>query len=176
MGYPSDLLHQRANIVEMPKFGPKNREEKKPVTMIVPYVPCFSEKVKQAWRQACQNYTGDKLDVNIVFRPVCKIRQLLVNPYPKEPAGKGIYRATCKICEKSYIGETGLYLSSRSQRHKYDQNSAIKKHEHGHGNFEFEHIARSYETNQRKILEAIFIKEEKPEINENSGIQTFLFD
>ncbi len=108
-----------------------------------------------------------------------KLRRLLVSPYPRDPPGQGVYEAKCKDCDKVYIGETGLRMETRIKTHSKGINSAIRKHAHARKAceeaFDFAMIRRCHNKNLRKIVEAAEIKKRTGLLNENKGVDSYLF-
>ena len=105
-----------------------------------------------------------------------------------------IYRLECLKCSsqgkyESYVGETGRMLKDRLKEHmriisdieefkkKTNNMSMVEKHsfvEHGSTlleDWKVEIIGNQSETQNRKIVEAKFIREFKPTINEDGGIK-----
>ena len=98
---------------------------------------------------------------------------------PSEPKGT-VYKIDCS-CKKSYIGETGRPLDVRVKEHKVstmkcDQRSAISEHLSNNPNHtvEWNNVQKLSVNNQdnekRKLLEAIYIKRLKPELNRDNGL------
>ena len=96
-------------------------------------------------------------------------------PNEKDFEGQCVYKATCEECGQIYIGETGLFLSSRVKSHENSHNSALKGHCQGVRGFRFAQIARCHNASQRKIRESVEIRENKPQLNENSGFLPYIF-
>ncbi len=203
LGYPRNRLLQRVKRVENPAFGPRNKRNS--IDLILPYVSKTSEKIAQAWKKSSQNYGFDNLDVSVVYRPNSKLRNLLVNPYPRDPPGQCVYEAKCNSCYKKYVGETGLLLETREKTHKTSKNSAVSIHARSckddsqkppqnsqdcaavrddiqrtataprAATFDFSQISRCHHANKRMILESLEIKERKPALNENKGFSGYVF-
>ena len=86
-----------------------------------------------------------------------------------------MYKAVCpnENCGAAYIGETARRLSERVKEHcSQDKNSALLKHkqEQGHlpmnmDNFQVLSEGHGYYRN-RKIIEALYIKQQRPSLNE----------
>ena len=86
-----------------------------------------------------------------------------------------VYKVRCghEECDKFYIGETGRRLNERIKDHNArDKSSSLCKHalETGHPPVNIEHFSilsdglNNYK--KRKLSEALFIKEQKPTLNE----------
>ena len=101
-----------------------------------------------------------------VYRNKNTIRKLMCKPTKISNAAPCIYSINCKMCEKSYIGET-INLERRSKEHREsvrrgDTNSALFNHmnEENHS-FDFNNIRKVTEienTEKRKLLESILIQ------------------
>ena len=98
---------------------------------------------------------------------------------PAEPKGT-VYKIDCS-CKNSYIGETGRPLDVRVKEHrastmKSDQRSAISEHLSNNPDhtIEWNNVQKLSVNNQdnekRKILEAIYIKRLKPQLNRDNGL------
>ena len=119
--------------------------------------------------------------VQVFFKSSNTLRKLLVSPKDKDPKGLKqdvIYHIPCSYdsCGATYIGETGRILQERIKDHTSDQNSAIRKHHlntrHPLPNLENKDIKIiGVESNpfKRRVKEAIFIKPNNPELNQNIG-------
>ena len=95
----------------------------------------------------------------------------------KEHRSDLVYEYTCDIttdCDpvESYIGETGVRIGTRGGQHaKSDKNSAIYKHAISHKHDvtldNFRILSTGYNNiGDRKIAEALWIKDKKPSLNE----------
>ena len=112
--YPPKLIQ---NIKEKRKNKATNvLEEKKPdTTIVLPYIPRLSEKIKRI---------GNKYNIRVVFNSKETIKSKLVNfkPKSKKSPKEIIYNIPCE-CGKSYIGETGRTVEIRLKEHQ----ASIKK-------------------------------------------------
>ncbi len=158
----------------MEKPQPKQTRAENSINLNLPYIPGVSEQFARAWRNIVKEH-GLTIPTGVCFRATNKLKTLLVKPYPSDPPGQGIYEAKCTICEKTYIGETGLSLESRQQSHKSGKNSALNRHTHGFPAFEWKFLERCHENNRRKILESFVIRERNPELNKNLGVDHYVF-
>ncbi len=73
------------------------------------------------------------------------------------------------------MGETGLILENRRKSHEKDKNSAIRGHCHDFDAFDWDFLCRAHNTNERKILESLHIREKKPALNRNQGVDPYVF-
>ena len=112
------------------------QEEKRPkATLTLPYISNLSEAIR--WVLA-------PLNIQVVFRPLMTLRQLLVHPNDQVPMDerKGVvYSITCTVRPKVYIGQTDRSLKQwlkehwRALRHGDVAASALAEHAlvAGHG-------------------------------------------
>uniref|UniRef100_A0A8C6VS49 peptide-methionine (R)-S-oxide reductase n=1 Tax=Nothobranchius furzeri TaxID=105023 RepID=A0A8C6VS49_NOTFU len=62
-----------------------------------------------------------KHNINIPTKPYTTVRNSLVHPKDKIPAGLKcgvVYEIPCKLCNKTCIGETGRQLNTRTIEHR----------------------------------------------------------
>ena len=146
---------------------------------VLPYIPGVSQKISHAWKKTASFHDLDHrgLDSRIVHKPLGNLKLSLCNLYPAEEPGRCVYRATCTAenCTDTYIGESGLLLEKRKQRHSQDKNSAIASHHHAVSDFDFAMLSREKDSNKRRIKEAILIKRENPTLNRDIGVHSYLF-
>ena len=173
LGYPKERLMHKVRQIEMPFFGPKLRRSTTKTCLSLPYVPGLTEDITRIIKKTTETHGLNDLDFSVTYRPISKLRSLLVSPYPRDPPGQCVYEATCSTCGKRYIGETGKLLESRIKSHSTAKNSSIREHEHC--NFTWEMIARFHDINKRKIAEAFEISNKNPELNENIGVFRYCF-
>ena len=88
-----------------------------------------------------------------------------------------VYKGTCKICNKSYIGETKQFFGTRVDQHFKDGSAVCKHIEQEHPdddpNFEWGILTHTNGHVERKITEAITLKLDNAEINrkaEGNGV------
>ncbi|MCG8430888.1 MAG: GIY-YIG nuclease family protein [Candidatus Omnitrophica bacterium] len=98
-----------------------------------------------------------------------------------QPEPKGtVYKINCS-CSKSYVGETGRPLDVRIKEHlasvkKCDQRSALSQHLLGHSNHKilWDNVQKlsinNNDMDKRKLLEAVYIKRIRPELNRDNGM------
>ena len=61
------------------------------------------------------------LDIQVVFRPLMTLRQLLVHPkdrVPMDERKEAVYSISCTLCLKVYVGQTGRFLKHRLKGHR----------------------------------------------------------
>lgn len=91
-----------------------------------------------------------------------------------------IYKLQCTICFQEYIGETGRPFHERLKEHLksiilMDNKSAMSEHYVKHHveipeePFSYNILKKINNTTERKIAESIFIKQQQPAINRDSG-------
>ena len=83
------------------------QEEGKPTLMMLPYVACISERIKQA----CRNY-----NIRVVFRSGPTLLTKVIHPLPAEKQANVVYEVPCTR-GKVYIGETKRHLVEACIRH-----------------------------------------------------------
>ena len=97
-GYPSSFVYKHS----CPSRPRPDREERRPeTTLTLPYISNLSEAIRRVLTP---------LDIQVVFRPLMTLRQLLVHPKDRVPMDeqKGVvYSIPCTECPKVYIGQTG---------------------------------------------------------------------
>ena len=141
--------------------------------MVTPYVPVLSEKLRDTLKPK---------GIQVYFKGSNTLRSKLMAPKDKDPKAKKqgvIYDVKCNIpsCKSRYIGETGRTLEERYREHTKSTNSALKLHEDAYGHplssdadcDNIRIIDREDNYNKRKILEAIYIKANDPDLNRNIG-------
>ena len=117
-------------------------------------------------------------NTNIYHKPYNTIRSQVT--HVKDPTDKlkkcgVIYHIKCNECDHDYVGETGRQLDIRMKEHMAKTSSAI--HEHcdstGHTFNPSESKVLSSEDNfwKRKVKEAIEIKQRKPSLNRDEGLE-----
>ena len=140
----------------------------------LPYRGKFSSVTQKKIGQICAEYCTD-LKVKIVF-DTCKLSSFL-SPKDKLPLlykSNLVYKFSCGGCEATYIGETSKSYQIRAYEHlNTDESSAIYKHLHSsphclrssseEQNFEVLAMANFYQ--DRKVKEAICIKQQSPDLN-----------
>uniref|UniRef100_A0A1A8MWI4 Helix-turn-helix domain-containing protein n=1 Tax=Nothobranchius pienaari TaxID=704102 RepID=A0A1A8MWI4_9TELE len=109
---------------KQPKQRTRNPERQEPKPVItLPYIRGITEKIRA---------TMKKHNINTPTKPYTTVRNRLVHPKDKIPAGLRcgvIYEIPCKICNKTYIGETGRQLNTRTIEHRKEcEKEASRKH------------------------------------------------
>ena len=108
-GYPSSFVYKHS-CSGRPR---PDREEQRPkTTLTLPYISNLSEAIRRVLTP---------LDIQVVFRPLMTLRQLLVHPKDRVPMDeqKGVdYSISCTECPKVYIGQTGRSLKHRLKEHR----------------------------------------------------------
>jgi len=85
-----------------------SKDESNKKRAFLPYCSSVSDKIKRVLK---------KYDIDSIFRPPAKIKQLLRSPKDHIPWSRpGVYEVPCS-CGKSYIGETKRSLSIRLNEH-----------------------------------------------------------
>jgi predicted GIY-YIG superfamily endonuclease len=77
-----------------------------------------------------------------------------------------VYEAKCNACSKSYIGSTKKFLHTRVREHFIQKTSSVYKHNNiCRGTWSFSIKMKSSSLQDLRWMEAIFINQEKPQIN-----------
>ncbi len=87
------------------------------------------------------------------------------------PQGREFTRSLVRTVVKITLEK----LESRIKSHKASKKSAIKGHTHPLDGFDWSFIARAHDTNDRKIMESFLIKERRPVLNRNLGVDSYVF-
>ena len=124
-------------------------------------------------RKICSEYCKN-IKVKIIF-DTCKLSSFFSakDSLPVSYLSNLVYKFTCGGCEATYIGETAKCFQVRANEHLHtDKNSAVYKHLRSHphcrqqcsvDNFEVLVSAKFY--SDRKVKEAILIKQQNPIFN-----------
>ena len=108
-GYPSSFVYKHS----CPGRPRPDRVEQRPkATLILPYISNLSEAIRRVLTP---------LDIQVVFRPLMTLRQLLVHPKDRVPMDERkevVYSIPCTECPKVYIGQTGRSLKHRLKEHR----------------------------------------------------------
>ena len=124
--YTKDFVLQ--TILQSTSDNKKHRSETPEMTVPIPYVKGTSENIRRILGE---------VDIRTVFKTTNTLRQLLSYPKDRIPLQKRsgvVYSIPCKDCPSVYIGETGLWLSTRLQQHQEatrkgeTDKSAVAKH------------------------------------------------
>jgi hypothetical protein len=158
-----------------------------------------SDKVTKKIMEKKSTLESDKF-FNIVFKSSVKLCDIAKRTNSEEYKNTKVedncfpgvvYQATCTLCANKgtknfYIGETGRSVTTRMTEHcrKYNENqdltstSALGEHcFQFHGtqpstqNWDVEVLCRESKTQNRKTLEAYFIKMRRPNLNRDAGVQ-----
>ena len=172
--YPSHFVQsviegsQRTNVRQSDN---RVRTTKKSPPVVIPYIRGVSEEIRR---------TMKRYNVQVFFKPVNTIRQLLVRP--KDPLGKDrivgpVYHITCDDCEEHYVGETERSLRARFKEHRRPSSvtSEVSQHLHtdqpGHS-VDIENVKILTVENrwfERGVKEAVFIRSVGPTLNKDKG-------
>jgi len=166
-GYPEWMF-------KIPKKKEKPSPEKegnrsKKVNVGIPYIRGTSETLHRTFK---------KFGVNMYHKPYNSIKQQLTHVKDKTDKLKKcgvVYYIKCEQCNNDYVGETGRSLDIRLKEHTARSNSAI--HEHcSHTGHKIEpkntKIIASEDTHiKRRVKEAIAIKQRRPSLNRDKGLE-----
>ena len=107
-GYPSGFIHRHS----CPLRPRPPADDMRPRTSVtLPYIGGLSEAIRRILRP---------LEIQVVFRPLTTLHQLLVHPkdpIPMEERKGVVYSIPCTDCPKVYIGQTGRCLKLRLKEH-----------------------------------------------------------
>ena len=79
---------------------------------------------------------------------------------------KVVYNTKCTKCHQSYIGSTIRALHTRASEHESDPKSSVYKHRQiCKAHFEYNVLVKATDITKLRFLEAIYIKNNKPQIN-----------
>ena len=116
----------------------------------------------------------------LVLNPTKLLRKLLVAPKDKPPRDQTsgtVYKFKCGGCTSTYIGESGRPLGKRIKEHcsvRKSSTSAISEHirstNHQFDPEQVEILAKEIKDFPRRVLEAIYIKQQEPSLNRDQGL------
>ena len=110
-GYPLGFIHRHSCP---PRPRPPADDVRSRTSVTLPYIGGLSEAIRWILRP---------LEIQVVFRPLTTLRQLLVHPkdpVPMEERKGVVYSIPCTDCPKVYIGQTGRCLKHRLKEHHRD--------------------------------------------------------
>ena len=146
--------------------------------MVLPYKGDLGNKILHKFKNRVFNLLPASVSPRIIFKGK-KVGSFfpIKDKVKKEHRSDLVYEYECDVtthCNplENYIGETGVRIGTRSDQHaKRDKNSAIYKHSISHqhevtlDNFRILSTGFNNVVN-RKIAEALWIKDKKPTLNE----------
>lgn len=106
-------------------------------------------------------------DINVVFKNVCTVRNLLIKNSVLRSDGC-IYKISCNECNKYYIGQTGKQLSKRIKQHQYSIRSGqesnalfchIRDYDHLINFADVQELAKVRDIKDRNIVESAIISQ-----------------
>ena len=136
--------------------------------VVIPY----TKRLVESFKHICGKY-----GIQVHFKGNTTIKQVLMKPKdqdPKEKKSRVIYSFQCNhiACNEEYIGETARTLGERCKEH-LKQPSPIHVHiqQTGHSitHTSFNIIGREDQGQPGTIKESIFIRVNKPILNQNVG-------
>jgi hypothetical protein len=170
-GYPSWVFKKKPKPKEKVTSDPSSKHKH---MVILPYVEGLGEKL-------CRVYK--KHNISTVFKPESTLRRLLVAPKDKLPTLSQcgcVYQISCKECSDQYIGESGRPLKTRLKEHQKSvkdltPTSAVAAHaQNEQHHIDWENIKimdKEQNLVARKIKEAIHIRNFKPMMNRDTGVE-----
>ena len=185
-GYPED-------VIEATKLDriQQHTEQQRPTEWLyfsIPYVcDALDNRLRKVFKDQGLNVriSHKSQTLRNVLNPThtsktCKIKECCINN-PKKCFQRGVvYEVTCKQCQSSYIGSTIRHLHDRIKEHFNDPKSSVFSHFStcSDRNIVVNIIARSRDTVNLRLLEAIYIKSKNPSINsrdEHKELRDLLF-
>ena len=161
---------------QLSPVSPTPRQEtEKPRYVSIPYYPGVSEKIDSLLRPlglAVAHSAGYTLRDQLCGR--------LKDKTPRDQQKEVVYRIKCE-CEEEYIGETGRPVATRVKEHRTAlskaqlEKSAVAEHaansQHEIQWDEVEIIGRERHYRKRKLLESHLIKQNRPHLNRDRGLE-----
>ena len=105
----------------------------------------------------------------------CTLQDCPINNKKKCHLRNVVYRLTCNLCQKTYIGSTIRLLHTRIKEHHNSNQSSVFKHLHDCRNttFDIDIIGRESDEANLRLREAILIRQHKPQINSKHELEQF---
>ena len=138
----------------------------------VPYVKGLSEQLQRLFK---------KQNINIYHQPWNTLRQRHVHPKDQVEIGKKcdvVYQIQCSDCDSTYVGETSRSFATRFKEHTKimgNNLSAVGEHiacfNHNISMESCKILDSTEGFHSRKIKEALFIQEVKPNLNRDGGFE-----
>ena len=168
-GYPENLLMMKKKDTRDKTSSPKDvtqPELRKKPPVVTPYVKGVSEHIRRVM---------SKFKVQVFFKPVNTLRQLLVRP--KDPLDKErviglVYQIKCSDCDAFYVGETERSVKTGFLEHRRPSSTGSEvSHRQGHGISLDKTKILCVEPKyfERGVKEAILIRKLKPFLNRDGG-------
>ena len=168
---PSNEFSQRETTVTNVTNSPNVRY------VSIPYTGIYFDRIKHI-----VNSDTTKIAAKSFYNNKMNFYSKLKDKNEKLKCSNLVYSINCNQCDGVYIGETGTYLANRVYRHKYDvrtakTTTALSQHSASTGHsFDFENVKiLTFEKNvlKRRILECIFINQNKNAINFRTDLASF---
>ncbi len=177
LGYPDFVLRKALSKAKSSFFKSRTIDKPNSASLKFTSVP-FLPSLDSPSNHQLAKFHKSKL----VFRYPNSIKSSLINNSPND-IQSGVYRVSCKDCNKKYIGETGRTFTDRMKEHQrairnLDTNNAIAAHCHDLNHSldlkNFEVLAKCPDHRLRRVIESAFIKTNSPAcLNFNSGFCSF---
>ena len=193
-GFPSNMFYKYVK-----QFLNKQKEDKPkemsvpklPVYVAFPYYGYVSEKVKSELKDIVFR-RFPQINFRPIFRNNCMIGSFFRHKekLPTSMCSNLVYSYKCLLCNKQYIGSTVRQLQCRISEHMgvsvrtglpmtNNPNSAIFKHrfdtDHPIEKDEFKIKRFCHNRYDVRLLEALYIKKERPELNDGLPVELSLF-
>ena len=192
-GFPSNLFFKFVKQFLDKKYENKPKTlmaQKMPVYVSFPYYGYISEKVRSELKDIiCRRFP--QVNFKPVFRNDFMIGSLFKHKerLPTSVCSSLVYDYKCLLCNKQYIGSTVRQLQCRISEHMgvsvrtglpmtNNPNSAIYKHRYDTGHqIEKDHFKVKKSCHNKydvRLLEALYIKKERPELNDGLPVELAL--
>ena len=123
-------------------------------------------------RNTLKSYLSEKTQLKTCKKHFCHI-----NDSQKCFSYNIVYKITCAMCYKFYIGSTTQYFHDRVHQHHYDKNSAIFEHSrtcYNSKKYNYSIISKCDSQKQAIFSEAILIKQMQPSLNRKHEMEDVL--
>ncbi len=165
-GYPQQFINRmmKERVDRLYNEKPKvvEKEEKKPISISVPYIPGLTERLNKT--MSTHNFTLACKTSNNIGTIYTRTKYTI----PKNKKSKVIYEVSCKDCHIKYVGSTKQWLVNRMRKHRSDVHLKKRSETTGltihsvenHHTFDFDKIKIMEQVPnyyQRQIAEKMFI-------------------
>ena len=192
-GFPSNMFYKYVRNFLNNQYEHKPEicsAPKMPVYVSFPYYGYISEKVKSELK-AIVDRRFPQINFKPIFRNKCMIGSFFKHKekLPTSVCSNLVYNYKCLLCNKQYIGSTVRQLQCRISEHMGESvrtglpmtnnpNSAIYKHRFDTGHQiskdQFKIMRSCFNRYDVRLLEALYIKKERPELNDGLPVELAL--
>lgn len=178
-GYPAPFIRQRELRLQrkpaQPPAANTRRQNQPKITAVIPFVDGTTQAIQRILRP---------LDIRVIGRSNTwkwSIQRDIKDATPTTQATGVVYEISCKDCPASYVGETGRALKVRLDEHHghakrgHPELSTVAEHA-----IDKNHLIdwtnprildRESKITNRRVKEALWISEKKPEMNKDKGLE-----